>query len=72
MFYFTSYANQKFDLLQKHKVFVIKEQIQDVVATPDKVVKKGKLFSATKDDWRVIYQKQDDLIRVITFYPTKI
>ncbi len=71
MIYFTAYANQKFDILQKHKVYVIKEQIQDVVLSPDKVAKKGKYFSATKDDWRVIYQKQAEVVRILTFFPVK-
>ncbi|NTW22287.1 hypothetical protein HGA34_01930 [Candidatus Falkowbacteria bacterium] len=72
MIYFTAYANQKFDILQKHKVYVIKEQIQDAIKSPDKVSKKGKYFSATKDEWRVIYQKQAEVIRVLTFYPVKV
>lgn len=71
MIYFTTYANQKFDILQRHKVFVIKEQVQDVITAPDKVVKKGKYFAATKDDLRVIYQKEAEVIRVLTFYPIR-
>lgn len=72
MYYFTAYANQKFDILQKHKVYIIKEQVQDIITAPDKVVKKNKYFYATKDNWRVIYQQQAEVIRIITFFPLRV
>jgi len=71
MIHFTKYANDKFDILNKHKVYFRKEQIEDVILTPEKVSKKGKYFFAQKDSVKVIYQKEGDVIKVITFYPVK-
>ena len=71
MIYFTSYANQKFDLLNKNKVFLRKEEIEQTVSAPDEIKKQGKYFSATKDGIKVIYKKEDEVIKVITFFPVK-
>jgi hypothetical protein len=71
MIYFTKYAEQKFDTLNKHKVFFTREQIEDVVNCPDKMNKKGRYLAARKENVKVVYDKKNDLIRVITFYPVK-
>ncbi|MBA3047669.1 hypothetical protein KKC83_04935 [Patescibacteria group bacterium] len=71
MIYFTKYAEQKFDILNKHKVYFTKEQIEDVVNLPDKVSKKGKYLAARKDDIKAVYQKENGVMRIITFYPVK-
>ena len=71
MIYFTKYAEQKFDILNKHKVYFTKEQIEDVVKLPDKVSKKGKYLAARKDDIKAVYQKEGNVARVVTFYPVK-
>ncbi len=71
MIYFTKYAEQKFDILNKHKVYFTKEQIEDCLKLPDKTSKKGKYLTALKDEIKVIYQKEDGMIKVITFYPIK-
>lgn len=71
MFYFTKYAEQKFDILNKHKVFFTREQIEDVVNAPDKTGKKGKLMTAQKDNIKIIYKKDEEIIKIITFYPIK-
>lgn len=71
MIYFTAYANQKFDLLRQHQSYIIKEQVEDIIASPDKTGKKGRYAYAAKDGWKVVYQKQAEVIRVLTFYPTK-
>ena len=72
MIYFTKYAEQKFDILNKHKVYFTKEQIEDTLKSPDKINKKGKYLTANKDKVKIIYQKTNGVIRVITFYPVKI
>ena len=72
MIYFTKYADQKFDILNKHKVYFTKEQIEDTLKLPDKIGKKGKYLTASKDKVKVIYQKTNGVIRVITFYPIKV
>jgi len=71
MIHFTSYANQKFDLLNKHKVFLRKEEIEETVLTPDEVKKQGKYFGAIRDGIKVLYKKEDEMIKVITFFPVK-
>lgn len=72
MIYFTKYAEQKFDILNKHKIYFTKEQIEDTLKLPDKIGKKGKYSTARKDNVKVVYQKSDGAMRVITFYPIKI
>ena len=71
MIYFTKYADQKFDILNKHKVYFTKEQIEDALKFADKTGKKGNYLTALKDEIKVIYQKTNGVIRVITFYPVK-
>lgn len=71
MLYFTKYAEKKFDILNKHKVYFRKEEIENVVKSPDKLKKKGKNYFAHKDGVGVVYGKDGGEIRVITFYPLK-
>ncbi|MDO8260231.1 MAG: hypothetical protein Q7T50_01885 [Candidatus Magasanikbacteria bacterium] len=68
---FTKYAEQKFDILNKHKVFITREQIEDVLRIPDKTEKRKKHFFAEKDGIKVVYQKENEIIKIVTFYPTK-
>ena len=71
MIYFTKYAEKKFDILNKYKVFFRREQIEETVLRPDKVNKKGTYLAARKDSIKVVYKKQAGTIKVITFYPVK-
>jgi hypothetical protein len=71
MLYFTKYAEKKFEILNKHKVYFTKEQIEEAVKLPDKIEKKGKFSSARKDNTKVIYKKEGEMINIITFFPTK-
>ena len=71
MIYFTKYAEQKFNILNKHKVYFRREQIESAVNLPDKISKKGKYLAARKDEVKVIYKKEDGMIKIITFYPVK-
>jgi len=71
MLYFTKYAETKFDILNKHKVFFTREQIEDTVSAPDKAGKKSKLLTAQKENVKVIYKKEAEVIKIITFYPIK-
>lgn len=71
MLYFTKYAENKFDILNKHKIFFRKEQVEDAVSHPDRLGKKGKLITAERDGVKVIYKKEDGIIKIITFFPTK-
>lgn len=69
MIHFTSYAEKKFEVLNRHKVFFTREQIEDVINTPEKVNKKGKYYFSQKDGIRAVYKTDADTIKVITFYP---
>ena len=71
MIYFTSYANNKFDILNKHKVFLRKEEIEEAATAPDEVIRQGDYFGAVKDGIKVIYKKEGEIIKVITFFPIK-
>jgi hypothetical protein len=71
MLYFTKYAESKFDILNKYKVFFTKEQIEDTIASPQKSFKKRKCVAAQKDGLKVLYKKEGDIIKIITFYPVK-
>lgn len=71
MIHFTKYAENKFDILNKHKVYFTREQIEDVIKLPDKISKKGKYLAARKDNVKAVYKKESGIIRVITFYPVK-
>lgn len=71
MIYFTKYAEQKFDILNKYKIYFTREEVEDAVKLPDKLEKKGKYLGARKDDIKVIYKKEDGTLKVITFFPIK-
>lgn len=69
MIYFTSYAEQKFSLLNAHGVFIRKEQVTDAMAAPEKRGKIGKHLTAEKNGVKVVYAKEGEIKKVITFYP---
>jgi hypothetical protein len=71
MLIYTSYANQKFELLNKHQVYITKEQVEDTVLLPETHSKKGKNQTASKEGLRVIYSTQGQSIKILTFYPIK-
>ena len=71
MIHFTKYAETKFDLLNKHKVFFTREQIKNVLEAPDKTRKKGHYLAASKDKVKVVFKKESGINKVITFYPVK-
>ena len=72
MIYYTKYAENKFDILNKHKIYFTKEQIEETIKLPNKISKKGKYASSQKDGIKVIFKKESEVIRVITFFPVKI
>ena len=71
MIYFTKYSESKFDILNKYKVFFTKELVEDTVKTPEKISRKNKYFVAQKEGMAVLYKKENDIIKIITFYPIK-
>ncbi|MDP2709339.1 MAG: hypothetical protein Q8O93_04860 [bacterium] len=71
MLYFTKYAEQKFDILNRHKVFFTREQIEDAINCPDQAGKKNGYLTAQKEEIKVIYKKEEGVIKILTFYPLK-
>jgi len=71
MAHFTKYAEKKFEILNKYKVFLRREEIEEVILNPDKIQKKNKYYFAEKNEICVIYQKQNKIKKIITFYPLK-
>ncbi|PIR13400.1 hypothetical protein COV49_02440 [Candidatus Falkowbacteria bacterium CG11_big_fil_rev_8_21_14_0_20_39_10] len=71
MIHFTKYAEKKFDILNKYKVYFTKEQIEDCLKLSDKTNKKGKYLTARKENIKVVYKKEDGVVSVVTFYPIR-
>ena len=71
MIYYTKYAEQKFDVLNKYRLFFTKERVEDVLGAPDKEGKKGEYLCAEKDGLKVFYTKHAGTVKVATFYPVK-
>ena len=55
----------------KYKVYFTKEQIEDCLKLPDKTYKKGKYLANRKENIKVVYKKEDGMVKVVTFYPVK-
>jgi len=71
MIYFTKYADNKFDILNKHKVYFTREQIEEIINCPDKITRKNGNLTAQKERIKVVYKKEANSIKIITFYPVK-
>lgn len=74
MIHFTRYANDKFTVLEEHMFFVSRDAIIDVLENPEELDEsKAPLYGAQKTingcRVKVVYKKEDDMIKVITFYP---
>lgn len=71
MIHFTKYAEQKFDLLNRHRVFITKEQVEDVLRSPETVEHDKRYGWYYKDGLRVVCRPEGHVTNVITFYPVK-
>lgn len=71
MIHFTKYAEEKFDILNKYKVFYTKEQIEDIILCPNKKGKKDKYLFAEKEGVKVLYKNEGEIIKIHTFFPIK-
>ncbi len=71
MTYYSKYAEQKFDILNKHKVFIRKEEIEECLNLPDKITKKGNYQAARRNDLKVVFKRHGNMKKVITFFPVK-
>lgn len=71
MLHFTKYAEEKFELLNRHKVFFTKEQVEEALAAPDTVKQSGKYAFYRKDQVGVVCRLRDGVTEIVTFYPLK-
>jgi hypothetical protein len=75
MILFTKHAENKFEVLEKHKFSVSKNQVIDTIRNPELIDKSRPplLIAQRKIDrnyvLRVVYKQEFGTITVITFYP---
>lgn len=78
MIIFTRHAENKFEVLERHKFLISKKQVIDTLEKPDSIDKSRLplLIAQRKIDkshvLRVVYKQEFDIIKVITFYPGRI
>ena len=74
---YTTHAETKFKVLKRYGINYSKSQIEDVINNPEKVentIKNRKIAQKgvnTDHLIRVIFVKEDEKIKVITFYPAR-
>ena len=75
MVYFTRHAQNKFNILQKHNIYISERQVKNTVQNPDKIdYSRLPLLIAqsqidTEHVLRVVYKEEDKDKKIITFYP---
>lgn len=75
MIHFTKHAEEKFNILKRHQFLISKEQVIETVVHPEKLdySRLPLIISQSTIDksrvLRVVYKKEDRLIKIITFYP---
>lgn len=69
--YFTKYASDKFEILNKYEIFITKEQVEETLRLPDATRRKGKYLIYVKDKLAAVIKIEDGMNKVITFYPVK-
>jgi len=75
MIYFTKHAEEKFEILKRHKFYVSKKQVQETIENYEKIdySRSPLLIAQRKFDknhvLRVVYKQEEGLIKIITFYP---
>lgn len=74
---FTKHAELKFADLEEQGFQITREQVENALNMPENIIEggKGRLIAQRAIDEthmiRVIYEKEEDSIKVITFYPTR-
>lgn len=77
MIHFTKHAEEKFEILRKHKVFISRKFVSKVVTNPDLTDNSRpplKIAQREFDKWRVlrvVYKEKGNKKIIITFYPGK-
>ena len=75
---FTKHAKEKFEILLKHKFKVEKSQVLQALKNPENIdySRIPLIIAQRKIDknhyLRVVYKKENNKIKIITFYPTRI
>ena len=75
MIIFTKHAENKFEVLIRHKFLISRNQIVNTIESPDLIDKSRYplLIAQRKIDkdyvLRVVYKQDFDVVKVITFYP---
>lgn len=78
MIIFTKHAENKFEILRRHKFLISKNQVIKTVEKPELIDKPRYplLIAQRKIDksyvLRVVYKKEFGAIKIITFYPGRI
>ena len=75
MIIFTKHALDKFEVLERHGVKINKEQVIATIEAPDLIDNSRLPLLIAQSDLdethvlRVVFKKEDDIIKIITFYP---
>ena len=75
MIVFTKHADNKFEILKRHKFLISKNQVIKTIEFPDLIDKSSLplLIAQRKIDrahiLRVVYKKEFGVTKIITFYP---
>lgn len=75
MIFFTKHAENKFEVLGRHGVRISKNQVIETVKKPDLIDESRLPLLIAQGDLdqnhvlRVVYKQEDDVVKVITFYP---
>lgn len=67
--HFSKYAENKFEILNRHDVYFTRELIEDCVISPDQTGKISEFDTAQKEGVKVVYKKELGIITILTFYP---
>jgi len=74
---FTEHAKLKLRILRKHGFMIEENKVVETIIQPDKIIlgRMGRLIAQKRLDkehvLRVIYETEDDKLKVITLYPAR-
>jgi hypothetical protein len=73
---FTKHAGEKFSFLRRYGFVIDKTDVLQAISKPAKLDRKGRQMLAVREindkyALRVVYERRNGIIIVITFYPVK-
>lgn len=71
MIFYTKYAEDKFDILNRHKVYFTYSDVEEAIKNPAQAGRFGNYLFAQKNNIKTVYKKEGGVIKIITFYPIK-